>query len=96
MPDTEVDKPDVQVDNQPTNSGSSLKFNTVDLTDLVAISALSIGFILSIAFNMNELAMSIATGFFGYVGGVASGTSKSNDKRASTPPPPTERKDGVN
>lgn len=52
------------------------KFHPVDLTDLIAITALSIGFILAILGTMNELSMSPATGFFGYIGGVATGTSK--------------------
>ena len=46
----------------------------VDLTDLIA---LSIGFILNSIDTMNELSMSLTTGFFEYIGGVATGTSKS-------------------
>jgi flagellar biosynthesis component FlhA len=53
-----------------------IEFNPVDITDTLVILSLGIGFILSIIFNMNELAMSIASGFFGYVGGVANSDKK--------------------
>jgi hypothetical protein len=59
------------------------KFIPIDLTDMIAILALSIGFIMSINAGMNELSMSLATGFFGYVGGYTSGTSKSTEKKGS-------------
>lgn len=71
------------------------KFTPIDMTDLVAILALGIGFILSILYNMNELAMSIATGFFGYIGGVVNGNAKAQEKMKTTEdnssptPPPT-------
>jgi len=57
------------------------KFVPIDLTDLIAIGALSIGFVMSIHAGMNELSMSMATGFFGYIGGYTSGTSKSTEKK---------------
>jgi hypothetical protein len=56
------------------------KFNQIDLTDLIAIIALSAGFVLSIIYGMNELSMSIATGFFGYIGGVYTGSQKNGLK----------------
>ena len=70
------------------------KFTPIDMTDLIAILALGIGFILSILYNMNELAMSIATGFFGYIGGVVNGNAKAQEKMKTTednssPAPPT-------
>ena len=57
------------------------KFVPIDITDLIAITALSIGFVMSIWNNMLELAMSLATGFFGYIGGYTSGTSKTVERR---------------
>ena len=57
------------------------KFVPIDLTDLIAITALSIGFVMSINAGMNELSMSLATGFFGYIGGYTSGSSKSTEKK---------------
>jgi hypothetical protein len=53
----------------------------VDLTDLIAISALSIGFVMSINHGMMELSMSLATGFFGYIGGYTSGSNKTIERK---------------
>ena len=54
------------------NLVSKLQFNKVDITDTIVVIALAIGFIMSILYQMNELSMSVASGFFGYVGGTAS------------------------
>ena len=63
---------------------NKLKFNTVDIQDTIVIVALSVGFILAILFHMDELSMSIASGFFGYVGGTASGLMKDREKERAS------------
>jgi hypothetical protein len=60
---------------------NSLKVLPVDITDLIAITALSIGFVMSIWNNMMELSMSLATGFFGYIGGYTSGSNKTIERK---------------
>lgn len=52
------------------------QFNKIDVTDTIAIIALSIALIMAIVYGMNELSMSLATGFFGYIGGVATTSTK--------------------
>ena len=66
-----------------------IKFNTIDITDTLAVLCLGIGFIISVNSGMDKLAASIATGFFGYIGGVASANNKQqttsvNQKSSST------------
>ena len=56
-----------------------LEFNKIDITDTLAVLCLGIGFIISVLFGSTELAGSIATGFFGYIGGIASGSSKQSN-----------------
>lgn len=64
---------------------NSLKILPVDLTDLISITALSIGFVMSIYNNMLELSMSLATGFFGYIGGYTSGSNKTIERKTTNP-----------
>ena len=75
-----------------------IEFNPIDITDTLVIISLGVGFILSIVFNMNELAMSIASGFFGYVGGVANSDKrkaleeKKQENKEETPEERRERR----
>ena len=57
-----------------------IQFEKVVLTDLIVIVSLSLGFIASAVDCERELAMSLATGLLGYVGGnvTKNGTHKEN------------------
>lgn len=46
-----------------------IEFDKVDLTDLILIIAIAIGFIMAVYMGEKELAMSITSGVFGYIGG---------------------------
>ena len=73
-----------------------LEFNPIDITDTLVVISLGIGFILSIIFNMNELAMSIASGFFGYVGGIANSDKHKKEEQPTNVPKeetPEERRE---
>ena len=59
-----------------------IQFEKVSLTDLIVIISLSLGFILAIFYGERELAMSLASGLFGYVGGVAKNHVSKNKEGA--------------
>lgn len=57
-------------------------FEKVSIPDCLVIIGLVTALILAIFYSMNELAMSIASGLLGYIGGtVKSATSKGEEKR---------------
>lgn len=57
-------------------------FEKVNVADCLVIIGLVTALILAIFYALNELAMSIASGLLGYIGGtVKSATSKGEEKR---------------
>lgn len=56
-----------------------IKYENVNLADVLVIVALSASLILSLFMDRNELSMSIASGLLGYIGGAGKHT-KTNDK----------------
>ena len=50
---------------------AKIDLERIDITDLIVVVALSVGFIYSIYMKMMELAMSIGSGLLGYIGGVS-------------------------
>lgn len=56
-----------------------IKYENVNLADVLVIVALSASLILSLFMDRNELSMSIASGLLGYIGGAGKHT-KANDK----------------
>jgi hypothetical protein len=46
-----------------------IQWEKVSLTDVIVVVALSIALLLSIFYDQKELAMSIASGLLGYIGG---------------------------
>lgn len=46
-----------------------IQFEKVSLTDIIVVAALSIALLLAIVYGEKELAMSIASGLLGYIGG---------------------------
>lgn len=57
-------------------------FEKVNIADCLVIIGLVTALVLAIFYAMNELAMSIASGLLGYIGGtVKSATSKGEEKR---------------
>lgn len=46
-----------------------ITFNKIDLTDLAVVISLSVALFAGIYYHLNELAMSIASGLIGYLGG---------------------------
>ena len=54
-----------------------IQFEKVSLTDIIVVVALSLSLLLAIFYSEKELAMSIASGLLGYIGGaVKNGMSK--------------------
>lgn len=53
-----------------------IQFEKVSLTDIIVVVALSVALLLAIFYNQKELAMSIASGLLGYIGGSVKGTAK--------------------
>ncbi|MCR5175694.1 MAG: hypothetical protein K6C05_02470 [Anaerovibrio sp.] len=60
-----------------------IQFEKVSLTDLIVIISLSLGFILAIFYGERELAMSLASGLFGYVGGSVAKSHVSKNKEGA-------------
>jgi hypothetical protein len=46
-----------------------IQFEKVSLTDVIVVVALSLALLLAIFYGQKELAMSIASGLLGYIGG---------------------------
>ena len=54
-----------------------MQFEKVSLTDIIVVVALSLALLLAIFYGEKELAMSIASGLLGYIGGsVKNGIAK--------------------
>ena len=53
-----------------------IQFEKVSLPDIIVVVALSVALLLAIFYNQKELAMSIASGLLGYIGGSVKGTAK--------------------
>ena len=53
-----------------------IQFEKVSLPDIIVVVALSVALLLAIFYNQKELAMSIASGLLGYIGGSVKGTPK--------------------
>lgn len=54
-----------------------IQFEKVSLTDIIVVVALSLALLLAVFYDQKELAMSIASGLLGYIGGsVKNGMSK--------------------
>lgn len=54
-----------------------IQFEKVSLTDIIVVVALSLALLLAVYYDQKELAMSIASGLLGYIGGsVKNGMSK--------------------
>jgi F0F1-type ATP synthase membrane subunit c/vacuolar-type H+-ATPase subunit K len=59
-----------------------MSFEKIDIADCIVIIGLVIALILAIFYGMNELAMSIASGLLGYIGGsVKSAASKKEEDK---------------
>ena len=52
-----------------------IQFEKVSLTDIIVVVALSVALVLAIFYDQKELAMSIASGLLGYIGGSVKGTA---------------------
>lgn len=50
----------------------------INITDTIVVLALSVTLVMSIFYGLNELAMSIASGLLGYIGGTV---RKGNDNK---------------
>lgn len=70
---------------------SKVEISRIDITDLIVVIALSIALLLAIRSTMMELAMSIASGLLGYIGGTVKSSSvvsrKHGDENGTTPEP---------
>ena len=53
-----------------------IQWEKVSLTDVIVVVALSLALILSIFYSQQELAMSIASGLLGYIGGSVKNMTK--------------------
>lgn len=59
-----------------------MTFEKINLSDVLVIITLAAALILAIFYSMDELAMSIASGLLGYIGGsVKSAASKKEEKK---------------
>ncbi|WP_418518861.1 hypothetical protein [Megasphaera sp.] len=56
-------------------------FDKINIADCLVIIGLVAALILAIFYSMNELAMSIASGLLGYIGGTVKSASKGEEKR---------------
>jgi hypothetical protein len=54
-------------------------FNKIDVQDYTVILFLGVALVLAIVSSMMELAMSIASGLLGYIGGTATSSMKKTD-----------------
>lgn len=54
-----------------------MNIDKVNVADLVVITGLVTGLVMAILFSLNELAMSIASGLLGYIGGAKTAVHKS-------------------
>ena len=61
-----------------------LSFNKIDIQDYTVILFLGIALIGAIWNSMMELAMSIASGLLGYIGGTATSSSKKTETTTTT------------
>lgn len=59
-----------------------MTFEKINLSDVLVIITLAAALILAIFYGLNELAMSIASGLLGYIGGsVKAATSKKEEEK---------------
>lgn len=54
-----------------------MNIDRINIADLMVITGLVISLVMAILFNLNELAMSIASGLLGYIGGAKTAVHKS-------------------
>lgn len=52
------------------------QFEKVDLENILVIIALSVSLVMAIFYGLDNLAMSIVTGLFGYIGGTVKSTAQ--------------------
>lgn len=71
-------------------------FNKIDIQDLIVIIALAGALFMSISYDMKELAMSIASGLLGYIGGTAASSTKKETTSTTTNNTNTTEKKAVN
>lgn len=55
-------------------------FEQIKITDVLVIAGLIVALLMAIFYHMNELAMSIASGMIGYIGGSARMTTHPENK----------------
>lgn len=56
-------------------------FEQIKITDVLVIAGLIVALLMAIFYHMNELAMSIASGMIGYIGGSAKSIPYKNEKK---------------
>lgn len=54
-----------------------MNIERINIADLLVITGLVAGLVMAILFGLNELAMSIASGLLGYIGGAKTAVHKS-------------------
>lgn len=54
-----------------------MNIDRINIADLLVITGLVAGLVMAILFGLNELAMSIASGLLGYIGGAKTAVHKS-------------------
>lgn len=54
-----------------------MNIDRINIADLMVIAGLVISLVMAILFSLNELAMSIASGLLGYIGGAKTAVHKS-------------------
>ena len=57
-----------------------MNIDRINIADLLVITGLVAGLVMAILFGLNELAMSIASGLLGYIGGAKTAVHKSERK----------------
>nr|DAL98092.1 MAG TPA: hypothetical protein [Caudoviricetes sp.] len=57
--------------------GYIVMIDKINIADLLVITGLVAGLVMAILFGLNELAMSIASGLLGYIGGAKTAVHKS-------------------
>lgn len=58
-----------------------MQFDRINISDILVIAGLVVALVMAILYSMNELAMSVASGLLGYIGGtVKTAAVKKEDK----------------
>lgn len=67
----------------------NIQIEKLNVNQIIVILALSISLLIAVCNGMNELSMSIASGFLGYIGGTHLARTSQNTEEDQTPEAPT-------